>query len=222
LFARPDIFPVNTVGDLQVTAPVDNLQVELLIGQDNTAFGPREEFRLADEAGQLVCYRSYISDNLLLSGSRRTGRASAQAQVGQKRYLVKEEGAEVNLLISKAKASSNNRKINSTDLFKNNRPNLSKIERKFFTQFVDQILLPIPLPSCDSCRGCPACSDPFSYQRKATTIKLMDQLVTWRDGPFNEGGGYHIKLLYDQQKLCKVDEGKAHCSETLIGHGTHA
>ena len=50
MFARPDIFPVNTVGDLQVTAPVDDLQVELLIGQDNIAFGPREEFRLADEA----------------------------------------------------------------------------------------------------------------------------------------------------------------------------
>ena len=91
MLARPDMFPVNTVGDLQVTAPVDDLQVELLIGQDNIAFGPREEFRLADEAGQFVCYRSYISDNLLLSGSRRTGRASVQNHVGQRRYLVKEE-----------------------------------------------------------------------------------------------------------------------------------
>jgi hypothetical protein len=216
MFARPDIFPLNSVGDFQVTAPVEDLQVELLIGQDNIAFGPREEFRLADEAGQLVCYRSYISDNLLLSGSRRTGRASAQAQVGQRRYLVREEGAEVNLLISKAKTSSNNRKINSTDLFKNNRTNLSKIERKFFTQFEDQPLLPIPLPSCDQCKGCPACSNPFSYQRKATTIKLMDQLVKWRDGPFSEGGGYHIKLLYDKEKLAKVDEGRAQALRRLL------
>ena len=72
-----------------------------MTGQDNIAFGPREEFRLADDAGQLVCYRSYVSDNLLLSQSRRTGRAGVQNHVGQRRYLVKEEGAEVNLLLSK-------------------------------------------------------------------------------------------------------------------------
>ena len=193
---------------------MDDLQVKLLIGQDNIAFGPREEFRFADEAGQLVCYRIYISDNLLLSGSRHTSLASAQAQVGQRRYLVKEEGAEVNLLISKAKASSNSRKINSTDLFKDNRENLSKIERNFFTQFEDQTLFPVPLPSCDSCRGCPACVNPFKYQRKATTIKLMDQSVRWQDGPFNKGGGYHIKLFYDQ--LCKVDEGRAQALRRLL------
>ena len=99
MFARPDMFPVNTMGDLQVTAPVDDLQVQLLIGQDNIAFGPREELRLADEGGQLICYRSYISDNLLLSGSRRTGEAGVLNQVGQRRYLVTEEGSEVNLLI---------------------------------------------------------------------------------------------------------------------------
>ena len=216
MFARPDILPVNSVGDLEVTAPVEDMQVELLVGQDNIAFGPREEFRLADEAGQLVCYRSYISDNLLLSGSRRTGKASAQAQVGQRRFLVSEEGAEVNLLLSRTKPSSTNRKINSTDLFKNNRANLSKIERKFFSLFEDQSLLPIPLPNCEQCRGCPACSDPFSYQRKTTTIKLMNQLVTWRDGPFNEGGGYHIKLLYDEEKLAKVDEGRAQALRRLL------
>ena len=180
-----------------MTAPVDYLQVELLIGQDNIAFGPREEFRLADEAGQLVCYRSYISDNLLLSGSRRTGRAGVQNHVGQRRYLVKEEGAEVNLLLSKTKVSSNSRNINSTDLFKDNRTNLSKIEKKFYTEFEDQTLVPIPLPSCESCRGCPACAHPFKYQRKATTIKLMNQLVRWQEGPFNKGTGYHITLLYD-------------------------
>ena len=191
MFAIPDMFLVNRVCELQVMSPTEDLQVQLLIGQDNIAFGPREEFRLADEGGQLVMYRSYISDNLLISGSWRTGvGASVQNQVGQRRYLVTEEGAEVNLLMSKTRAPSTSKNINSTDLFKDNRANLSKIEKQFFKQFEDQTLVPIPLPSCDSCRGCPACADPFKYQRKATTIKLMDQLVRWQDGPFNKGGGY--------------------------------
>ena len=100
MFARPDLLPVNDVGDLQVTAPIDDLQVQLLIGQDKIAFGPKEEFRLADEGGQMICYRSYISMNLLLSGSRRTREGSRVLnQVGQRRYLVTEEEAEVNLLI---------------------------------------------------------------------------------------------------------------------------
>ena len=132
MFARPDMFPVNTVGDLQVTAPVDDLQVQLLIGQDNIAFGPREEFSLADEGGQLICYRSYISDNLLVSGSRRNGEARVLNKVGQRRYLVTEEGAEVKLWISKTIAPSSSRKINSKYLFKDNRANLSKIEKEAF------------------------------------------------------------------------------------------
>ena len=90
------------------------------------------------------------------------------------------------------------------------------IERKFFTQFEDQTLIPAPLPSCESCRGCPACADPFRYQRRNTTIKLLDQLVSWKDGPFNEGGGYHIRLLYDKDKLCKVDEGRAQALRRLL------
>ena len=127
-----------------------------------------------------------------------------------------EEGAEVNLLISKTKAPSSSKKINSTDLFKDNRANLSKIEKKVFTQFEDQTLVPIPLPSCDSCRGCPACADPFKYQRKDTTMKLMDPLVSWMDGPFNKGEGYHIKLLYDKDKSYKVDEGRAQALRRLL------
>ena len=217
MFARPDMFLVNSVGDLQVTSPTEDLQVQLLIGQDNIAFGPREEFRLADEGGQLVMYRSYISDNLLISGSGRTGvGANFQNQVGQRRYRVTEEGAEVNLLMSKTRAPSSSKKINSTDLFKDNRANFSKIEKQFIEQFEDQTLVLIPLPRFDSCRGCPACADPFKYQRKANTIKLMNQSVRWQDGPFNKGGGYHIKLLYDKDKLGKVDEGRAQALRRLL------
>ena len=60
MFARPDLFPVNSVGNLQVTTPMDKFQVQLLIGQDTLAFQPQEEIRLADEGGKLICYRSYI------------------------------------------------------------------------------------------------------------------------------------------------------------------
>ena len=88
MFARPDLHPLNSVGDLSITQPLGDLQVQLLLGQDNIAFGPREECRLADEGGQLICYRSYISENLLLSGSRRSGQESKVLnQVGQRRYL---------------------------------------------------------------------------------------------------------------------------------------
>ena len=38
-------------------------------------------------------------------------------------------GAEVNLLISKTRTPSNSRQINSTDLFRDNRANLSMIEK---------------------------------------------------------------------------------------------
>ena len=44
----------------------------------------------------------------------------------------------------------------------------------------------------------------------------MDQLVSWKDGPFNKGGGYHIRLLYDKDKLCKVDEGRAQALRRLL------
>ena len=106
------------------------------------AFGPKEECRVADEGGKLVCYRSYISDNLLLSGSRRTGPESkVQNQVGQRKYLITEEGAEVSLLRSGLAAQD------TRDLFRDNRAGLSRIEKRFYTQFEDQNLIPVPSPS---------------------------------------------------------------------------
>ena len=44
----------------------------------------------------------------------------------------------------------------------------------------------------------------------------MDQMVSWRDGPFHKGGGYHIKLLYDKDKLCKVDERRSQALRRLL------
>ena len=49
-----------------------------------------------------------------------------------------------------------------------------------------------------------------------TSIKLMDLLVSWRHGPFNNGGGYHIKLLYDKDKLCKISEGRSQALRRLL------
>ena len=34
--------------------------------------------------------------------------------------------------------------------------------------------------------------------------------------PFNKGRGYHIKLLYDKDKLCKVDDGRAQALRRLL------
>ena len=68
-FARPDLLPTNDVGDIRVTQPVEDYQVQLLLGLDNVAWGPKEVTRFADGSGQLILYRSNISSQLLLSGS---------------------------------------------------------------------------------------------------------------------------------------------------------
>ena len=47
-------------------------------------------------------------------------------------------------------------------------------------------------------------------------IKLMDQLVTWKPGPHEDGGGYNIRLLYDKDKLVRVDEGKSQALRRLM------
>ena len=99
LLARPDLLPTISVGDIRVTQPVGDYQVHLLLGQDNVAWGPKEESRFANESGQPVLYRSYISSQLLLSGSRRTGPGSTTTNdVAQRHYLIKEEGSEVSLM----------------------------------------------------------------------------------------------------------------------------
>ena len=70
--------------------------------------------------------------------------------------------------------------------------------------------------ACNSCKGCPICSDPFKAQRKQTMIRFLDQLVTWQDGPHKKGRGYHIKLLFDKDKLARVDEGKSQALRRLL------
>ena len=105
----------------------------------------------------------------------------------------------------------------SRNLFNvDSRKNCSKIEKLFFQHFEDQNLLPVASPSCDSCQGCQICADPFKAQRRQTTIKLLDQLVTWKDGPHQDGGGYHIKLLFDKDKLARVDEGRSQALRRLL------
>ena len=156
-FARPDLLPTNDVGDIRVTQPIEDYQVQLLLGLDNVAWGPKEETRFADESGQLILYRSYISSQLLLSGSRRTGPGSTTTNdVGQRRYLIKEEGSDVSLIRSGIQ-TQDFRNLFNVD----SRKNCSKIEKLFFQHFEDQNLLPVASPSCDSCQGCQICADPF-------------------------------------------------------------
>ena len=44
----------------------------------------------------------------------------------------------------------------------------------------------------------------------------MDQLVTWKPSPHKDGGGYHIRLLYDKDRLARVDEGKSQALRRLL------
>ena len=129
-----------------------------------------------------------------------------QNNVGQRHYLIKEEGSEVSLMPSGTLAQDSKNLFN-VDV----RKNCSKIEKLFFQHFEDQNLLPVASPVCDSCQGCHICADPFKAQRRQ-----LDQLVTWKDGPHQDGGGYHIKLLFDKDKLARVDKGRSQALWRLL------
>ena len=203
--------PTNDVGDTRITNPVEDYNVQILLGLDNVAFMPQEIARHADDGGQVILFRSMISGMILPCGSRRTGRASTtRIEGGQISHRILEVGSTVNLRRSETKPRD------SHHLFNDNRKNLSKIEKMYFSKFEDQDLVPIPSPACDSCKGCKSCGDPFKDQRKQTVIKLMDQLVTWKPGPHEDGGGYNIRLLYDQTKITRVDEGKSQALRRLM------
>ena len=55
-FTEADLhrLPTIDVGDIRVTQPVDDYQVQLLFGLDNVAWGPKEETIFADGSGQLI------------------------------------------------------------------------------------------------------------------------------------------------------------------------
>ena len=60
------------------------------------------------------------------------------------------------------------------------------------------------------------CADPFKAQWRQTTNNFLDQLVTLKEGWHKDGGGYHIKLLFDPSKLAKVDEGRSQALPSLL------
>ena len=70
------VIPTNDIGDTRYTNPVENYNVQLLLGTDNVAYMPYELDRHADEGGQVILFRSIISGMILPCGSRRTGRTS--------------------------------------------------------------------------------------------------------------------------------------------------
>ena len=204
----------NEVGDLRHYNVSDDYQVQLVIGLDAIALSPMELARGQDENGQLMIWRSLISNQVLVSGSRKTGSAAAiRREADQRSYIIQEEG---NQPVSLLRTAVDLGAEDSRDLFVK-RKNLSKIERKFFRHIEDGDQLVPPQPElCPSCQGCDVCKDPFRARREQTVIKLLDQLVTFKEGPRDQKGGYHIKLIYSKEALERVPEGKEAALRRLL------
>ena len=202
----------NEVGDLRYYNASDDFQAQLVIGLDAMALYPVELGRSLDEFGQLAVWRSVLSNNLMVTGSRKTGSAAAGGMdANQRSYVIAEEGnQQVNLLRTAVDAGD------SRDLFAK-RSNMTKIERKLFAHIEDSDEIVPPQPElCPSCKGCEICADPFKARREQTVISLLDQLVTFKEGKREEGGGYHVKLLYDPDLLAKVPEGREAALRRLL------
>ena len=202
----------NDMGDLRVSNFNEESRVELIIGLDSCALAPFEVARWHDDRGQMILYKSAISNKLIVTGSRRTGAASADSTgTAQRTYSVVEEG---NRTVSLLRTSVD---LQDTRSLFNKRSNLTKIEKKLFSHIEDCDEIVPPLKSqCHSCEGCQVCRDPFKAKREETVIKILDQLVTFQDGEHEEGGGYHIRLLYDPTILAQVPEGKKAALRRLL------
>ena len=213
----------NEIGDLRHYNVSDDFQVQLVIGLDAVALTPMELGRGQDENGQLMLWQSLISNQVLVSGSRKTGNAAAiRREADQRSYVILEEGNQpVNLLRTAVRNLNGGDRLNlgaedSRDLFVK-RKNLTRLERKLFSHIEDSDQLVPPQPElCPSCQGCDVCKDPFRARREQTVIKLLDQLVTFKEAPRGQKGGYHIKLIYNPEMLAKVPEGKEAALRRLL------
>ena len=203
----------NEMGDIRYYNAPEDFQVQLIVGLDAVAlFAPMELGRTFDEFGQLVLWRSVISNNLMVTGSRKTGSAaSGRGGAHQRSYVIAEEGHQQVSLLRTAVETGDSR-----DLFAK-RSNLTKVERKLFAHIEDSDEIVPPQPElCPSCQGCEVCADPFKARREQTVINLLDQLVTFQEGSREDGGGYHVRLLYDPEILAQVPEGREAALRRLL------
>ena len=190
-------------------------QIRLVIGLDAIALSPIEIDRAQDENGQLIMMRSVISNQILVSGSRKTGHdVSMRNDLDHRSYVIMEEDEQPVKLLRTAVDLAEIE--DSRGLFVK-RKNLTKVEKKFFEHIEDNDqLVPRQPEQCPSCQGCEVCKDPFKARRDNTVNNLMDQLVTFQEGPREDGGGYHIRLIYDPELLAKVAEGKQAALKRLL------
>ena len=202
----------NDMGDLRVGNLSEESRVELIIGLDSCALAPFEVARWHDSHGQMLLHRSAISNKLIVTGSRRTGAATVDSTgTDQRTYSVLEED---NRTVSLLRATVDLQDTRSLFL---KRTNLTKIEKKLFSHIEDCDEIVPPLSSlCHQCEGCQVCRDPFKAKREETIIKILDQLVTFKEGEHKEGGGFHIRLLYDPTILAQVPEGKKAALRRLL------
>ena len=213
----------NEVGDLRIPNVVEDFQVKLVIGLDVCTLFPYELGRWSDNNGQLVMYRSLLSSQVIVTGARMTGSMAPGIgfESNMRNYVITEENETIQLLRTSFQDGSTHAGVKSVpadtrDLFVQ-RKNLTKVERKLFAHIEDQDQLVPPQPElCHSCKSCQICSDPFKARREKAVIRLMDQLVTFKQAPREEKGGYHIKLLYDTDLLPRVAVGKEAALKRLL------
>ena len=213
----------NEVGDLRIPNVVEDFQVKLVIGLDVCTLFPYELGRWSDNNGQLVMYRSLLSSQVIVTGARMTGSMAPGIgfESNMRNYVITEENETIQLLRTSFQDGSTHAGVKSVpadtrDLFVQ-RKNLTKVEQKLFKHIEDGDQLVPPQPElCHSCKGCQICSDPFKARREKAVIRLMDQLVTFKQAPREEKGGYHIKLLYDTDLLPRVAVGKEAALKRLL------
>ena len=205
----------NEVGDLRHFNIAEDYQVQLVIGLDAVALSPMELQRGQDEHGQLVIWKSLISNQVLVTGSRKSGIAAAvRKEADQRSYVILEEGDHP---VTMLRTAVDLGVEDTRRLFVKGGNSLSKMERKFFQHIEDSDHLVPPQPQgCLGCNGCVVCKDPFKARREETVIKLLDQLVTFKEGPREDKGGFHIKLIYDQELLARVPEGREAALRRLL------
>ena len=202
----------NDAGDLRVKNVVEDFQVQLLIGLDACAMAPMELARYHDECGQLVLWRSLISNQVIVTGSRRTGASTTvRTSSNQRSYVITEEGNYPVSLMRTAVETQDSRELFTR------RSNLTKIEKKLYAHIEDNDQIVPPQPElCESCKGCHVCSDPFRARREQTVLNLLDQLVKFKEGPRDKGGGFHVRLLYDPDLLERVPVGREAALRRLL------
>ena len=186
-------------GYLRITNYTDLPEVTILLGANNNALAPREVDRFSDGAGCVTLYKSHLQSEQWLFGGGRIVGQGVPVPIGgthQRMFHLTGEYCEVSI------RRTNTEKDEPSILFPANPTTvMSKLDKRFFKYFSDSDLL-IPHPrACKGCSQCPKCSDVAAVEKRAAQEEALDNLCTLNTSKgWDEGGGWNIKLLWNDRK----------------------